>query len=112
MHNTFLYKISLFVISILLLVFGLINVRISPPPASIDDIPNQYGKTYCIPITQMTDISREQYEKITKAQITNAYMLVILVIFFSTILLIASSASLYEHVSSAKRSVVRGVYLK
>jgi len=112
MHNTLLYKMSLFIISIILLIFGLINISISPPPASIDDIPNQYGKTYCIPITHMSDITREQYEKTTKSQIMNAYILVILVIFFSTVLLIASSASLYDHFSSAKRSVVRGVYLK
>lgn len=90
-------ELFVFTASLILFIFALINIKISPPPSKIEDIPNQYGKTFCIPIQQIQSISKDQYEQNTKSQIRNAYILMILTLIISIVLLLGSGVSLLNN---------------
>lgn len=82
-------EILLFTIGVLLIVYSSLNIAISPPPDNLTDIPNQYGKTFCLPITAISGTSEEGVAE-TKKKINNAYALVILAL-ISGIFLVLSS---------------------
>lgn len=81
--------LTVFVLSLVLFILALINVNISPPPKQLADIPNQYGKTFCIPVETVTSDSQK-----IKSKIYNAYLLMIFTIVISLFLLLGSSAYL------------------
>lgn len=77
-----LYNILNLLIGVLLLTYGILNINISQAPEHLEDIPNIYGKTYCVKV--------DQYNKKSKTSINNAFSLMV-VANLSGILLIVSS---------------------
>lgn len=71
-------EILLFTLGILLIVYSSINIAISPAPQNLSDIPNQYGKTFCMPIGAISGTSGEEGIAETKKKMNHAYALVIL----------------------------------
>ena len=53
-------EIIIMVIGIALLLFGILNINISPPPKDLNEIQSQFNKVYCIPVTRLDSTSEEQ----------------------------------------------------
>lgn len=84
-------------LGILLIIYSTMNIGISPAPQNLSDIPNQYGKTYCLPIQSISPTSEEGQELI-RTKTNNAFILMVLSLVGGIFLVIASLSGLYDHV--------------
>ena len=98
----FFYKI-LFFSPVILFIFSLsMNISCSPPPDNLSDIPNQYGKTFCMPIGAISGTSEEGVA-ITKKKMNNAYALVILSLVSGIFLILISFFGVWQGVVQVER---------
>ena len=63
-------EIIFFLLGLLLIIYASLNINISSPPSDLKDIPNNYGKTFCIKINT-ADVPFEKNRQI----IQNAFIL-------------------------------------
>ena len=63
--------ILILAVGILLVTVASMNINISSPPANLNEIPNNYGKTYCLKVQTKTD----ENDQITVAN--NAFVLML-----------------------------------
>lgn len=89
----FLPEIIIIILSILLAIFGFINMKISPPPIDLNKIEENVYKTYCIPILRLDTI--DQQKEIKKAMM-NSYNLMIISIFSAFILFFVSGWMMFN----------------
>jgi len=95
-------EILLFTMGVLLIVYASVNIAISPAPDKISDIPNQYGKTFCMPIGAISGTS-EQGVQDTKNKMNNAYALVILALVSGIFLVLISFVGVYQGLIQVER---------
>lgn len=67
-----IHTILIFAVGILLVIVASMNINISPPPQDINDIPNNYGKTYCLKVQTRANDDLEQ-----KNVVNNGYILML-----------------------------------
>lgn len=63
-------EILFFILGILLITYASFNINISPPPSDLSNIPDNYGKTFCIKINTI-DVPFETNRQV----IQNAFIL-------------------------------------
>lgn len=84
-----------FGLGILLIVYSILSLSISPAPSNVTEIPNNYGKTYCLPIQAITPTS-EEGEDLIRKRTQNAYVLVILALVGGIFLVLTTMVNLYR----------------
>ena len=94
-------EILLFTLGILLIVYSSLNISISPSPEDIVDIPNQFGKTFCMPITSISPTSQEGIDQM-KSKMNNAYALMILSLVGGIFLVLVSFAGVWHSTLTKK----------
>lgn len=77
MYQLLLQYTVLFVLGLIFIVYASLNISLSYAPESLQDIPQNYGKIYAIPVTRPSDNSDELNEFIKKTT-ANATTLMIL----------------------------------
>lgn len=108
MQNIHLIRdVLLFTLGVLLLVYSTLNIAISPAPTNIADIPNQYGKTFCIPIESI-EPSSDQSQSIIRKKINNAYILVILSLVGGIFLVLVSFFGVWKGLTSLEIKAAKG----
>jgi fluoride ion exporter CrcB/FEX len=88
-------EILLFTLGVLLLIYASLNISISPPPETLAEIPQQYGKTFCIPITSISSSSQEGIQ-LMKQKMNQAYALVLLALVGGLFLILVSFVSVWH----------------
>jgi len=94
----------LFALGILLIVYASLNISISPAPDKIADIPNQYGKTFCVPITPISS-SSEDGTKEMKKKMNQAYALVLLALVGGLFLVLVSMVGVWHTLVKVERAL-------
>jgi len=100
-------EILIIIISILLLIFGFMNYKISSPPKDVNLIEENIDKTYCIPMLKL-----DSYDQNTKIKDTmrKAYSLMVLSIFSGFFLLCLGIFLLYNKIKHS--SVIKVIDIK
>jgi hypothetical protein len=101
-NSSLIREILLFTLGILLIVYSSMNIAISPAPDNLSDIPNQYGKTFCMPIGAISGTSEEGVAT-TKKKMNNAYALVILSLISGIFLILISFFGVWQGVLQVER---------
>lgn len=100
-----------FTLGVLLIIYSTINISISQAPDSVADIPNNYGKTYCLPIQSISPTSVEG-ETVIRKQTNNAYILVLLALIGGIYLVLSSFVGLYQILAHAEKLVTSKQFSK
>ena len=80
-------EIIIFILSLLLIIYGFLNIKISPAPKDFSNLQSNIDHTYCIPVPRL-DVTSE--EKKVISSINNAYRLMIISIISGFLLLLIS----------------------
>lgn len=95
MNLYFLLKyIVIIVVGCLLIAYASLNLTMSVAPSNVDELVQNYGRTYALKITPVTD-TPEQTQQQIRISSTNAYILVILALISGIYLVIFGSCEIF-----------------
>lgn len=77
MHQLLLQYIILLILGVLFITYATLNLSLSYAPENLNEIPQNYGKTYAIQVTTASDNSQETKDNIIRTT-SNATTLMLL----------------------------------
>jgi len=97
-------EIVFFILGLLLIIYASLNINISPPPTDLSNIPENYGKTFCIKINTI-DVPFEKNRQI----IQNAFILEMIAMASGILLVLLSGPPVLKIISKQLKTSANNV---